>query len=52
VCPGAVDDRWYELRLLRFASVYVMALWLKSDAPDEPDIIYPLEPAPPPLEGH
>jgi hypothetical protein len=45
-----VQERPYEVRLLRFSSVYLMAIWLKSQT-DEADIIYPLAPAPPPLEA-
>jgi len=41
----------YELRLLRFAAAYMMALWLKSDTGGS-DIIYPLAPTPPPLEAN
>jgi hypothetical protein len=37
------------VRLLRCAAIYVIALWLKADA--EPDIVFPLAPAPPPLEA-
>jgi hypothetical protein len=39
----------YEARLLRFAALPVVAIWLKSDAPANPDLIYPLSPAPAPL---
>jgi hypothetical protein len=45
---NAVASEPYEVRLLRFAAIYLMALWLKSDSGDA-DIIYPLSPAPPGL---
>jgi len=40
----------YELRLLRFAAVYLVAIWLKPDHGDG-DILYPLAPAPTGLEA-
>jgi hypothetical protein len=43
---NAVASGSYEVRLLRFAAIYLVALWLKSDS-GEPDMIYPLAPAPP-----
>jgi hypothetical protein len=45
----AVGRHPYTVRLLRCAAIYVMALWLKADG--EPDIVFPLAPAPPPLEA-
>jgi hypothetical protein len=35
----------YEVRLLRFSAIALMALWLKPDAGGA-DIIYPMDPAP------
>ncbi|MHB8547273.1 MAG: hypothetical protein ACYDAJ_10945 [Nitrosotalea sp.] len=35
----------YEARLLRFSSIYLMAIWLKADTGGI-DMIYPLAPAP------
>ncbi len=40
----------YEVRLLRFSAIAFMAVWLKSDS-NAADIIYPLAPAPPPLQA-
>jgi hypothetical protein len=40
-----VGERSYELRLLRIAAMYVMAIWLKGD-PGTGDILIPLSPAP------
>jgi hypothetical protein len=40
----------YEIRLLRAAAIYVMALWLKPDSGGA-DILYPLSPAPAGLEA-
>jgi hypothetical protein len=40
----------YEVRLLRFSAIALMALWLKADAGGA-DIIYPLAPAPTGLEA-
>jgi hypothetical protein len=40
----------YEVRLLRFSAIPVVALWLKSDAGGE-DIVYPLAPAPAALQA-
>jgi hypothetical protein len=45
-----VSNHQFEVRLLRCASVYVMAVWLKSKK-GRKDIIYPLSPAPPPIEA-
>jgi hypothetical protein len=47
-----VRNHQFEVRLLRFSSVYVMAIWLKSKE-GQRDIIYPLPPTPRPIEaGH
>jgi len=43
---SAVASGSFEVRLLRFAAIYLVALWLKSDS-GEGDMIYPLSPAPP-----
>jgi hypothetical protein len=40
----------YEIRLLRAAAIYVMALWLKPDTGGA-DILYPLPPTPAGLEA-
>jgi hypothetical protein len=40
----------YEVRLLRFAAIYLMAIWLKEDSGGA-DIIYPLAPAPAGLQA-
>jgi hypothetical protein len=40
----------YVLRLLRFAAMGLIALWLVDEDGKE-NIVYPLEPAPPPLEA-
>lgn len=48
---AAVQQGAYELRLLRFAAIFLMALWLKPDSPGEPEIVYPIDPAPPPLHA-
>ncbi len=40
----------FEARLLRFSAIYLMAIWLKSDAGGA-DFIYPLAPAPGGLEA-
>src|SRR5579859_6912972 len=40
----------YEIRLLRAAAIYVMALWLKPDSGGA-DILYPLPPTPDGLEA-
>jgi hypothetical protein len=40
----------YEVRLLRFAAIGLMALWLVDDA-GQTSSMYPLDPAPPPLES-
>ena len=42
---SAVGAGSYEVRLLRFSAIGLMALWLKPDAGGA-DIIYPLAPAP------
>jgi hypothetical protein len=46
----AVGAGSYEVRLLRSAAIYVMALWLKPDAGGA-DILYPLPPVPAGLEA-
>lgn len=40
----------FEVRLLRFSAIAVMALWLKSDSGGA-DLIYPLAPAPKELQA-
>jgi hypothetical protein len=40
----------YEVRLLRSAPIYLIALWLKPDS-GTGDIIYPVAPAPPGLQA-
>jgi hypothetical protein len=40
----------YEVRLLRFSAIALMALWLKPDS-GAADIIYPLAPAPDGLQA-
>ncbi len=40
----------YEIRLLRFSALPVLALWLKADAGGT-DIVYPLAPAPAALQA-
>jgi hypothetical protein len=40
----------FEVRLLRFSAIAVMALWLKSDSGGA-DLIYPLAPVPEELQG-
>jgi hypothetical protein len=47
----AVSAASYEVRLLRAAAIYVMALWLKPD-PAGADILYPLPPTPAELEAN
>jgi hypothetical protein len=42
---NTVASEAYEVRLLRFSALYLMALWLKADSGGA-DIIYPLSPAP------
>ncbi len=42
---SAVGAGSYEVRLLRFSAIALMALWLKPDSGGA-DIIYPLAPAP------
>jgi hypothetical protein len=44
----AVRNGDYEVRLLRFSAIYVVAIWLKGSG-GSADIIYPLPPAPSPL---
>jgi hypothetical protein len=39
----------YEVRLLRFSAIYVMAIWLKASA--SADVIYPLSPTPAAIEA-
>jgi hypothetical protein len=46
----AVAAGSYEVRLLRFAAIYLMALWLRPDSGGA-DIIDPLAPAPPGLNA-
>jgi hypothetical protein len=46
----AVGAASYEVRLLRSAPIYLIALWLKPDS-GTGDIIYPVAPAPPGLEA-
>lgn len=41
----ALGSESYEVRLLRFSAIGVMALWLRSDATGR-DIVYPLAPTP------
>lgn len=45
-----VSAQSYEVRLLRFSAISLMALWLKPDATGA-DIIYPLAPAPAGLQA-
>lgn len=40
----------YEVRLLRFSAIGLMAVWLKSDAGGA-DVLYPISPAPPALQA-
>jgi hypothetical protein len=40
----------FEARLLRFSAIALLAIWLKSD-PGGADIIYPIAPAPDPLQA-
>jgi hypothetical protein len=47
---AAVSTGSYEVRLLRFSAIALMALWLKPDAAGS-DIIYPLDPAPAGLQA-
>jgi hypothetical protein len=47
---SAVGAGSYEVRLLRFSAIGLMALWLKPDAWGA-DIIYPLAPAPDGLQA-
>jgi hypothetical protein len=46
----AVGAGSFEVRLLRFSAIALVALWLKSDSGGA-DIVYPLAPAPPSLEA-
>jgi hypothetical protein len=46
----AVGAASYEVRVLRLAAIYLMALWLKAEA-DGADIIYPMAPAPTGLQA-
>jgi hypothetical protein len=50
VALPAVGATSYEVRLLRSAPLYLIALWLKPDS-GTGDIIYPLAPAPPGLQA-
>ena len=45
-----VRETDYEVRLLRFSAIAMVAIWLKGDH-GEPDIIYPLAPAPDVLQA-
>jgi len=45
-----VSSGSYEARVLRFSAIALMALWLKADSGGA-DIIYPLAPAPQPLQA-
>lgn len=47
---SAVGAGSYEVRLLRFSAIALMALWLKPDSGGA-DIIYPLAPAPDGLQA-
>lgn len=47
---GAVRAGSFEVRLLRFSAIALVALWLKADSGGG-DIVYPLAPAPPPLQA-
>ena len=47
---AAVRSGPFEVRLLRFSAIALVALWLKSDSGGA-DIVYPLAPAPPPLQA-
>jgi len=40
----------YEARLLRFAAIYLVAVWLKADTASA-DIVYPLQPTPAGIEA-
>ncbi len=42
---ASVSSGSYEVRLLRFSAIALMALWLKADSGGA-DIVYPLSPAP------
>lgn len=46
----AVGAASFEVRLLRFSAIALMALWLNADS-GTGDIIYPLAPAPPGLQA-
>ena len=45
----ALAKATYEVRLLRFSAIYLVALWLKPER--GPDLVYPLAPAPPELQA-
>lgn len=47
----AVNAASYEVRVLRFAAIYLVALWLKADSGGA-DIVYPLAPAPPGVQAN
>ena len=47
---GEAKSGSYEVRLLRFSAIAVLALWLKADAGGT-DILYPLAPAPAVLQA-
>jgi len=46
----AVEAASYEMRLLRFAAIGLMALWLRPDS-EGANIIYPISPAPDGLQS-
>jgi hypothetical protein len=46
----AVSAGSFEVRLLRFSAIALLALWLKPDSGGA-DILYPLDPAPAPLQA-
>jgi hypothetical protein len=46
----AVGAGSFEVRLLRFSAIAMIALWLKADS-GAADILYPLAPAPEPLQA-
>jgi hypothetical protein len=41
--------RLFEVRLLRFSALYLVALWLSAE--DGRNLLYPLAPSPPPLDA-
>jgi hypothetical protein len=45
-----VGSASYEARLLRFSAIYLVAIWLKPEAPAG-DLLYPLAPAPDPIQA-